>query len=129
MYTVVRFMGSSESNDELKPIEECVRAMHTVTFDGFDHVPGRFSCDIAEGGDWWSHHEAILKFLKEYSDKLSNDRYEGITVQIDVALDESDWSDRRISSFLMDLELMQELVNAQIDLVFSFYDCGPEPES
>jgi len=119
MYTVVRFINESKSSEKLKRAELATRSMSTIVFDGYDRVPDRFSCDVAEDGNWWDHRDAILRFLNEYSERNVRERTSGIAVQIDVAVEESDRDDHICTRFLMDLQLMEKLVSAQIDLVFS----------
>ena len=125
MYTVVRFVGTADREDELRALGAELNALVPGKFDGIDlGVPGRFSCSVETSDGWFSHHHAIMTFLDRCRQVTGHARELGFEIQFDTAIEPEDYASRLRSKFLVDKELMQVLLAAEASLVFTFYHPG-----
>jgi|SRR6266850_5490327 len=95
MYTVIRFSADSIDERTLVAFGEKLNAQRPRLFDGLDCVNGRFSCSICSDPSWESHRSAIHSFLQEFSEVLRKAKGLGLRVEIDVAIDASDYREQK----------------------------------
>ena len=86
-----------------------------------DSVGGRFSCTVHSDDEWYDHTQAMLAFLDRAATIIMRARACGVLVQFDVAVEPEDYENRNITTFVVDVELMQRLAAQGVVLAFTLY--------
>jgi len=126
MYTVVRFYAGNDCCETLESLGARLNTLRSGLFQGLDHVSSRFSCDIAKGGDWRIHRQAISSFIKDFESEFKRARTNGFDIEFDTAIAPEDCGDASFMCVHVDLELLRQLAECGIIMEFTLYCMGPK---
>jgi hypothetical protein len=120
MYSVIRFSGRPE---QLDSVGHSVNPLFPDSFDGLDHVPGRFSCTISESDEWGEQRDTQIDWLRRLHSVLESAKDAGIRVSIDLAVYPEVYQARWLTELSLDQTLIELLHRYRVNFVVSVY--GP----
>jgi hypothetical protein len=122
MYTVVRFFGSRLSSDEILALGGELNALQDGLFTGLHPRGGGFGCDVSNAATWPEHARSITKFISRFSEPIAHAIRLGMTVTIDIAIEQEDTlSATALVGLAFPPSLMHVLALAGIVLAVSAY--------
>lgn len=125
MYTVLRFFFAEDAAADPAILREMGRRINEFRpgfFDGLSRDGGQFSGSISDSQEWSDHVDAMGAFLNAMSLAIREFPVHRVRGQFDVAVDDDDRRrDDTISSYLVPIELIRQMSDLGIAIMFSMY--------
>jgi hypothetical protein len=120
MLSVIRF-SAFVTGDALNSYGAEVNAVMPGLFTGPDRVANRFSCTISEAGDWRAQCDSIQRAISALSLIARNAVANGVQIELDIAVDPEDYSDRLLTEFPLEEQLLRAVLENSIGFRLSLY--------
>lgn len=97
MYTVIRFVGASELQEELLAVGAQMNVVQPGVYEGPRARGDGFACDVSSDASWIEHESAIIRFLRDFATSVERAIALGARVEIDTAIEPQDRKDLCLS--------------------------------
>jgi len=123
MYTVIRFVAESASAaEQLGRIGALLNEAIQGAYERVDRIGGRFSVSLSTADSWLAHVLAIGEFVRTADGVIAEARVNHVGVEIDVAVEPQEISEKPYLSLAVSPHLMQHLSAVGVVMGFTFYN-------